>query len=117
MADRISMNCLFVYGTLCPNRENAHILAAIEGDWQRASVHGTIHILDWGPDQGLPAIVLNPQDPEVAGYLFSTDQLAQNWQMLDEFEGFQYERVAVEVTGATGEKVSAWTYVMKPEQL
>ena len=109
------MNQLFVYGTLCPNRENAHILGGIGGDWQKAAVHGTIHILDWGPDQGLPAIVLNEQDPLVDGYLFITEKLEQNWQMLDDFEGFQYERISVEVILESGEKTDAWTYVMKPK--
>lgn len=110
------MNQLFVYGTLCPNRENAHILGGIGGDWQKAAVHGTIHILDWGPDQGLPAIVLNEQDPLVDGYLFITEKLEQNWQMLDDFEGFQYERISVEVILESGEKTDAWTYVMKPQE-
>ena len=107
------MNQLFVYGTLCPNRENAHILGGIGGDWQKASVHGTIHILDWGPDKGLPALVLAEQDPLIMGYLFSTEKLEQNWQMLDDFEGFQYERVVVDVSVDSGEKIQAWTYVMK----
>ena len=107
------MNQLFVYGTLCPNRENAHILGGIGGDWQKASVHGTIHILDWGPDKGLPAIILNDKDSLVEGYLFSTEKLAENWQMLDDFEGFQYERVVVDVSVDSGEKIQAWTYVMK----
>ena len=107
------MNQLFVYGTLCPNRENAHILGGIGGDWQKASVHGTIHILDWGPDKGLPAIILNEKDALVEGYLFSTEKLAENWQMLDDFEGFQYERVVVDVSVDSGEKIQAWTYVMK----
>lgn len=111
------MNQLFVYGTLCPNRENAHILGGIGGDWQKASVHGTIHILDWGPDKGLPALVLAEQDPLIMGYLFSTEKLEQNWQMLDEFEGFQYERVVAEVILESGEKIHAWTYVMKPQEL
>mgnify|MGYP002129072124 FL=1 len=111
------MNQLFVYGTLCPNRENAHILGGIGGDWQKASVHGTIHILDWGPDKGLPALVLAEQDPLIMGYLFSTEKLEQNWQMLDEFEGFQYERVVAEVVLESGEKIDAWTYVMKPQEL
>ena len=111
------MNRLFVYGTLCPNRENAHILGGIGGDWQKASVHGTIHILDWGPDKGLPALVLAEQDPLIMGYLFSTEKLEQNWQMLDEFEGFQYERVVAEVILESGEKIDAWTYVMKPQEL
>lgn len=110
------MNQLFVYGTLCPNRENAHILGGIGGDWQKAAVHGTVHILDWGPDQGLPAIILNEQDPLVDGYLFITEKLEQNWQMLDDFEGFQYERISVEVILESGEKTDAWTYVMKPQE-
>ena len=107
------MNQLFVYGTLCPNQENAHILGGIGGDWQKASVHGTIHILDWGPDKGLPAIILNDKDSLVEGYLFRTEKLAENWQMLDDFEGFQYERVVVDVSVDSGEKIQAWTYVMK----
>ena len=109
------MNQLFVYGTLCPNRENAHILGGIGGDWQKASVHGTIHILDWGPDNGLPAIILNDKDSLVEGYLFRTEKLAENWQMLDDFEGFQYKRVQVKTFLDSGEIVQAWTYVMNEQ--
>ncbi len=106
------MNQLFVYGTLCPNKANAHILEQIGGTWIKASVRGIIHILDWGPDQGLKAIVLDPQAEWVEGYLFSTEKLAENWQMLDDFEGFQYERVIVDVMLESGETVKAWTYQM-----
>ena len=109
------MNRLFVYGTLCPNRENAHILAGIGGDWEKASIHGTIHILDWGPDKGLPAIILNDKDSLVEGYLFRTEKLAENWQMLDDFEGFQYKRVQVKTFLDSGEIVQAWTYVMNEQ--
>ena len=109
------MNRLFVYGTLCPNRENAHILGGIGGHWQKASVHGTIHILDWGPDKGLPAIILNDKDSLVEGYLFSTEKLAENWQMLDDFEGFQYKRVQVKTFLDSGEIVQAWTYDMNEQ--
>ena len=107
------MNRLFVYGTLCPNRENARIVGGIGGDWEQAIVLGTVHVLDWGPDKGLPALVVNEQDPPVQGYLFSTEKLAHNWQMLDDFEGFQYQRVVVDVCLTSGEKIQAWTYVMK----
>ena len=109
------MNRLFVYGTLCPNRENSHILGNIGGDWQKALVHGTVHVLDWGPDKGLPAIVLNENDPLVDGYLFSTEKLEQNLQMLDDFEGVQYTRVQVKTILDTGEIVQAWTYVMNEQ--
>ncbi|MFW6764896.1 gamma-glutamylcyclotransferase family protein [Acinetobacter pittii] len=106
------MNQLFVYGTLCPNKANAHILEQIGGTWTKASVRGIIHILDWGPDQGLKAIVLDSQAEWVEGYLFSTEKLAEKWQMLDDFEGFQYERVIVDVMLESGETVKAWTYQM-----
>ena len=33
----------------------------------------------------------------VEGYLFSTEKLAENWQMLDDFEGFQYQRVTADI--------------------
>ena len=36
--------------------------------------------------------------------------------MLDDFEGFQYERISVEVILESGEKTDAWTYVMKPQE-
>ena len=72
------MNRLFVYGTLCPNRENAHILGGIGGDWQKASVHGTIHILDWGPDKGLPAIILNDKDSLLKAIYLEL----KNWQKI-----------------------------------
>ena len=61
---------------------------------KKLQVHGTIHILDWGPDKGLPAIFKMKRRIK-KGYLFSTEKLAENWQMLDDFEGFQYKRVQV----------------------
>jgi hypothetical protein len=34
--------------------------------------------------------------------------------MLDDFEGFQYQRVMVDVELESGEMVHAWTYQMHP---
>ena len=84
------MNQLFVYGTLRPNHENAHLLERIGGTWQKGYVHGVVHILDWGPDKGLFAIVLDPQAAAVEGYFFSSEKLTEHWDALDEFEGIQY---------------------------
>ena len=108
------MNQLFAYGTLRPGQPNAHILAEIGGEWQKAYVRGVVQTLDWGPDAGLPALVIDPQAAPVEGLLFSTEKLAEHWQMLDDFEGFQYQRVIVEVELESGEKVQAWTYQMHP---
>ena len=98
------MNQLFVYGTLRPNYENAHLLERIGGTWQKGYVHGVVHILDWGPDKGLFAIVLDPQAAAVEGYFFSSEKLT---------EGIQYQRVRVQGTLESGERVDAWTYEMK----
>lgn len=110
---RSPVDCLFTYGTLCPDRENHHIVAPILGTWQKGYVNGVVHTLDWGPDLGLPAIVLNPEDPKVKGYFLISDQLQDHWQRLDEFEGFQYERVQVVGYLESGEIQHAWVYVMK----
>ncbi|MCU4348849.1 gamma-glutamylcyclotransferase [Acinetobacter lactucae] len=109
------MNQLFVYGTLCPNKPNAHILEQIGGSWTKASVRGVIHILDWGPDKGLKALELDLQADWVEGYLFSTEKLAENWQMLDDFEGFQYQRVIADIKLESGECVKAWTYQLNAQ--
>ena len=110
------MNQLFVYGTLRPNYENAHLLERIGGTWQKGYVDGVVHILDWGPDKGLFAIVLDSKAPAVEGYFFCSEKLAEHWDVLDEFEGIQYQRVKVQGVLASGELVDAWTYEMKRKQ-
>jgi hypothetical protein len=35
-----------------------------------------------GTRQGLPALVLDENAPKVSGLVFSTDKLAEHWQML-----------------------------------
>lgn len=108
------MNRLFAYGTLRPGQPNQHILGDLDGKWQKAYVRGVVHTLDWGPDEGLPALVIDAQAAQVEGLLFSTDELAHHWQMLDDFEGFQYQRVIVDVELESGDIVQAWTYQMHP---
>ena len=49
----------------------------------------------------------------VEGYFFSSEKLAEHWDALDEFEGMQYQRVRVQGTLESGERVDAWTYEMK----
>lgn len=107
------MNTLFVYGTLRPNQPNEHILAPLGGRWQKGYVHGIVHTLDWGPDIGLPAIVLDPIAAQVEGLFFIHDQLDAHLPMLDEFEGLQYQRVKVQGFDDNGHCVDAWVYIMK----
>ena len=107
------MERLFVYGTLRPGHENAPILENIGGEWLPGWVHGTFYARGWGAAADFPGIVLDKQGPRGDGYLFISDKLAAHWPMLDEFEE-GYDRVAVEVTMAEEQRVTAWIYQLQP---
>lgn len=101
---------LFVYGTLAPGRINAHVMADIPGQWEPASVTGTLLQEGWGAAQGFPGIVLDEHGAPVPGLVFSSDHLAEHWARLDEFEGEGYRRVLTTATLADGRRVQAYIY-------
>lgn len=101
---------LFVYGTLAPGRPNAHVLADIPGEWEPATVSGTLLQEGWGAAAGYPGTVLDPRGGEVDGFLFSSEKLAEHWTRLDEFEGEGYERVVTAVKCKDGSVVDAYIY-------
>ena len=104
---------LFVYGTLGPGRPNEHVLSAIGGSWEAASVNGTLRSEGWGAAMGYPGIVLNEEGGEVEGFLFSSENLSDHWAALDEFEGEAYERVLAKVKLKDGSTVDAYIYTLK----
>ena len=110
------MTPLFVYGTLCPGRSNAHILEAIGGEWLPGFVTGTFYENSCGAAANFPGIVLDDQGPRVNGYVFLSSRLANHWPMLDEFED-GYDRVETTVTMADGQKVTAWVYQLHPDSV
>lgn len=62
---------------------------------------------------GFPGIVVDNSGNRVDGFLFHSDNLADHWNTLDEFEGEGYERVPVEVTTASGDIVDSFIYMLK----
>ena len=62
---------LFVYGTLGPNKPNAHILEVIAGTWSKGSVKGLLKEAGWGAELGFPGLMLNSDGQTVDGYIFS----------------------------------------------
>ncbi len=110
------MKSLFVYGTLCPGRSNAHILDAIGGEWLQGFVTGTFYETSWGAAAGFPGIVLSKDGPRVNGYLFISDRLETHWPMLDAFED-GYDRVSVTFTALDGQSSNAWVYQLQPESV
>lgn len=117
MADFTTTHRLFVYGTLAPGRSNAHVLADIPGEWEPATATGTLFREGWGAAAGYPGIILDPDGGEVEGFLFSSDELAEHWARLDEFEGDGYERVVTEVTRKDGTVVEACIYKLSGNSL
>ena len=107
---------LFVYGTLAPGRSNAHVLAPIPGEWEPATVTGTLLPEGWGAAAGYPGIVLDEHGAEVAGFLFSSDALPEHWPRLDAFEGEGYERVLTTATRTDGTTVEAYVYALAASQ-
>ncbi|WP_256096639.1 gamma-glutamylcyclotransferase family protein [Pseudoalteromonas luteoviolacea] len=103
---------LFVYGTLAPDRSNAHILEKIGGVFEKAFVRGNLYQAGWGADEGYPGIKLDSNGPTVEGYVFKSQALNDNWQVLDDFEGTGYERVICEVVTEKGEKYQAYIYAL-----
>ena len=104
---------LFVYGTLAPGRPNEHMLARVPGEWEPATVNGTLLPQGWGAALGYPAIVLDEHAGAVEGLLFSSASLSEHWSRLDEFEGEGYERVLTTATRRDGTAVNAYIYKLR----
>lgn len=104
---------LFVYGTLAPGKPNAHVLEEIGGAWQSASVRGRLHQAGWGAELGYPGMTLDEAGKEIKGFVFSSDNLLNHWERLDEFEGEDYERIAAVAKLDDGSNVETFVYVLK----
>lgn len=104
---------LFVYGTLAPGRSNAHVLEGIAGTWQEASVQGFLMQQGWGAELGYPGLVLDSDGDNIEGFLFSSEQLDSHWQMIDDFEGSEYQRVSTTIKTKQQLEINAYVYVVK----
>lgn len=84
--------------------------------WEPATVTGTLLPEGWGAAAGYPGIVLDENGGTVAGFLFTSDRLAEHWPRLDAFEGSGYERVRTTATRADGTAVEAHVYALAASQ-
>lgn len=110
------MQRLFVYGSLAPGRQNAHVLADVPGEWEPASVRGRLVEQGWGAAIGYPGIILDTDAGEVQGLPFSSDRLGAHWNRLDAFEGEGYRRVTVTALRGNGTRVDAHVYAIRDVQ-
>jgi len=103
-------NVLFVYGTLAPGEENAHIMTGMDGEWCRASVHGKRNDKGWGVNKGHPGFTPDENGDVVNGLIFISNDLPANWARLDEFEGADYKRISIKATLENGDVIEAQIY-------
>ena len=105
-------NRLFVYGTLGPGRPNEHVMTAIGGTWQPATITGSLRQAGWGAGMGYPGIDVDGGGDVVQGFIFTSDNLAANWDDLDAFEGDGYVRTQVLAKLENGTVVDAFIYAL-----
>lgn len=102
---------LATYGSLAPGRVNHHQLTMLRGHWSRGTVRGDLRNSGWGSALGFPGLVLDPAGISIDVYIFESEDLANHWARLDEFEGPGYRRVVARVSTSFGE-LDAWIYVL-----
>ena len=106
-------NALFVCGTLAPGQVNAHVLAPLSGAWTEAQISGSLHNASWGAAHGCPGARLTDNDIDkmtadshptsvVNGVLFESNDLADFWQKLVDFEGIDYRSEVTTARLVTG---------------
>lgn len=111
-------NALFVYGTLAPNRPNHHIMTPIAGgEWVSAYAFGELLPNGFGASLGYPALIPADDGQKVQGFIFTSDELADHWDRLDDFEGVGYDRVIITAYLQTGESVTAYVYALADKDI
>ena len=73
------------------------MMAGMEGTWRKAVLRGSLRNEGWGAGQGFPGFLWDGSNTPVAAQVFSSRDLPQHWQRLDDFEGAEYQRILVPV--------------------
>ena len=86
---------LIIYGSLAPNRPNHVKIEHIIGEWHKGTVMGHLENKGWGADLGFGGYTQTntPNDKPIEAFILFSDNLNENFQSLDRFEGDDYERI------------------------
>jgi gamma-glutamylcyclotransferase (GGCT)/AIG2-like uncharacterized protein YtfP len=105
---------LATYGSLAPTGPNHHQLDGLDGRWLDGHVRGRLVNAGWGAGLGYPALILDPEGPEVPVQVFESVDLPDHWSRLDDFEGPGYQRIVTRVHTSAGD-VDAFIYSLQGE--
>ena len=81
---------LVSYGTLSPGQPNHSLISDLRGEWKECVIRGVMNQKD-----GLSRFSCNPAGSEQTESLFTSDDLPNNWNRIDRFEGKEYRRQLV----------------------
>ena len=103
----MTVNYLFVYGTLKPGGEAHYYLARMHGIWSDAYCYG-----NWVKDSniGYPVISLDDNGEKIKGKLFFSKQLKNVIYEIDKYEGSKYKRSVTNVYLDNGSSVKSYVY-------
>ena len=103
----MTINYLFVYGTLKPRDKAGYYLNRIHGTWCDAYCYG-----NWikNVDIGYPVISLDNNGEKIKGKLFFSKQLKNILRQIDTYEGTEYKRSITNVYLKDGSSVKSYIY-------
>lgn len=64
-------------------------------------------------EMGYPCIELDQHEPEVKGFIFTSQNLSEHWPKLDAFEGEDYRRVRAKAKLNVGRSDEVYVYVLR----
>ena len=96
-----------------PNCPNAHVLENIVGKFTPATVRGYLKDAGWSASMGYPGIHLDEDGDLIHGFLFSSSNLINHWDNLDDFEGDEFQRQEVKVKEYDEFETDTFIYVLK----
>ena len=106
-----------IYGSLAPGRPNHSKVEMIKGTWRQGTVSGKLESKGWGADLGYNGFLptSDGEQIEISAYVLTSNELANYWSVLDEFEGEGYQRILAPYTLKTGEVGVGHIYALKED--
>lgn len=88
-------NAFIVYGTLGPEGPNHHVVKEIRGEWHTGIVRGKLEKDGWGAAIGYYGFrhTEKAEQQDIKATILISEDMQDNWQRLDEFEGDGYVRI------------------------
>ncbi len=102
---------LAVYGSLAPGKSNHEIIKDIAGTWNPGFVRGDLLRKGWGTHVGFPGMTWDPKSRNrINVQVFTSEDLPEHWDRLDDFEGKDYLRILVPVESLADAPIVANIY-------